>query len=97
MRTGTTSDSLSGVAVEDDPFFELILNDPLLLEAAFDDLVDDFWGPTIPRDRAHVIGSAGSRRRPLNTAAGDDSRESHAPPGARPPIRAAKRSPPALC
>jgi hypothetical protein len=41
-------DSLPAAAIDDDPFYEIVLSDPLLLDTEFDDLIASAWGQEPP-------------------------------------------------
>jgi hypothetical protein len=63
----TATDSLPAAGIEDDPFFEIVRSDPLLLRAEFDDLIDASWG-NVPPSQAVISG--GPQRPPRRSAGG---------------------------
>jgi hypothetical protein len=76
VHTPIPTDSLA-CAVEDDPFFELVVNDPMLLRAEFDDLVGASWGPAVPADPSAPL-DPGRRPPRFGTARTADSDEAPA-------------------
>lgn len=95
MSTVNATDSVAGAAIEDDPFYEVVLGDPLLLRSEFDDLIDASWGPREPGGRAAGVrptgrpGTPSGVRRRKNAALPDIAVEE----GTR-HVRTDKRSPP---
>jgi hypothetical protein len=94
MDTPIPTDSIA-CAIEDDPFFDMVVNDPLLLRAEFDDLVGASWGPTGPADPVTALdpGSRPPRLRAERERRRDGASERRDERGSR-HLWTAKRSPP---
>lgn len=96
MSTVNAIDSLAAAAVEDDPFFQIVLADPELLRSEFDGLIDASWGPTEPGDgdRIRVQRSGRPGRSPQRRHDHDDASSEIGSERCVRRIRINKRGPP---
>jgi len=96
MSTVDATDSVPAAAVEDDPFYEILHRDPLLLRSEFDDLIAASWGPTEPGDGATGVRPGDGPSRPVRRRhSDDDARATNSSQERYRRIRTDKRSPPA--